>query len=132
MTTEHDAVMYALQRRFQRDGRPARINPRNTKQYKLNGYYPDIIVGDENTGPLLVIEVETAETVGTNDSITQWLSYAAAYGSRNIWLALPELYSHVPKELSGVYQQFKDFGVITWQPSPLCSGAYNFSFLPSL
>ncbi len=70
----HDWVIRSLKAQFGREYQEVHINPGDEKNYELKGHYPDAVF--ENYGQVvMVIEVETAETVN-EDEAKQWKEFS--------------------------------------------------------
>jgi len=68
-------------------------NPGSTTQYRVDSYFPDIVVCEKGTTELIAIaEVETADTVTVDEVRNQWRPYSK-YLQAGIFF-----YLYVPKE----------------------------------
>jgi hypothetical protein len=77
---EHDNVIQAAFNNLDKVNHRVYINPNKQKNTSINGQYPDIIItpADDNTVKF-VIEVETSESVNTNE-VQQWKTYSQLGG----------------------------------------------------
>lgn len=70
----HDWVIRIIYEKYNRLYSEVNINPRNEKNYDLQGEYPDAIL--VNHGQVVgVIEVETKDTIN-EENIEQWKKYS--------------------------------------------------------
>lgn len=78
---EHDSVIQAAYNNLDKINHRVYTNPNQQKNTSINGQYPDIIItpaGDKTVK--FVIEVETSESVNTNE-VPQWKTYSQLGGS---------------------------------------------------
>lgn len=78
---EHDSVIQAAYNNLDKINHRVYINPNQQKNTSINGQYPDIIItpSDDNTVKF-VIEVETSDSVNTNE-VQQWKTYSQLGGT---------------------------------------------------
>lgn len=79
--SEHDAVIQAAFNNLDKTNHRVYTNPNQQKNTHINGQYPDIIITPVNENTVkFVIEVETADSVNTNEAV-QWRTYSQLGGT---------------------------------------------------
>jgi len=77
---EHDGVIQAAFNNLDKVNHQVYTNPNQQKSTSINGQYPDIIITPKNDKTVkFVIEVETADSVNTNEA-AQWRTYSQLGG----------------------------------------------------
>ena len=70
----HDLVIDALAENYRRRGYVAHANPNQQKNFAVAGMYPDVVVmAKSGERPLVVVEVETEESVRASEAERQWV-----------------------------------------------------------
>lgn len=88
--SEHDTVIGNIEALYQHHGKQVWTNPGREQNYSCWERYIDVIVVDNVPRPstVLVIEVETAESVSDDEACNQWRDYDQVYTGR-WYLAVP-------------------------------------------
>lgn len=124
MTTKHnpkrsakqqrirDLVIDALAENYRRRGYVAHANPNQQRNFAVTGMYPDVVVmARSGERPLVVVEVETEESVRASEAARQWVEYDARYRA---WvLAVPLSVRAVAKVLIE-QQELAHVRLVTW------------------
>jgi hypothetical protein len=76
----HDPVIDALAETYRRRGHVAHANPSQQKNFAVANMYPDVVVlTKSDQRPLLIVEVETEESVRASEAARQWVEYDQRY-----------------------------------------------------
>lgn len=108
----HDLVIAALALQYSRRGYVVHANPNQQKNHSFAGMYPDVVVMARSAKrPLLVVEVETEDSVRESEAARQWIEYDERYDA---WvLAVP---AHVRRTAKALIEQhdLRNVRLVTW------------------
>lgn len=108
----HDLVIAALAAQYDRRGYVVHANPNQQKNHSVAGMYPDLVVMSKSAKrPLLVVEVETEDSVRESEAANQWIEYDHRYDA---WLlAVP---AHVRRAVKALVDdhELRNVRIVTW------------------
>lgn len=114
--SEHDKVIHAAYNGLDKTKHDVYINPGQTNNTSVAGYYPDIIItnkGEKNVK--FIIEVETADSINQNE-VQQWINYSTKI-SGAFYLLVPYNYKHIAETLcrqNGIKARFGTYQKDGW------------------
>lgn len=108
----HDLVIASLAEQYSRRGYLLHANPNQQKNHAFAGMYPDVVVmAKSSQRPLLVVEVETEDSVRDSEAALQWVEYDGRYG---MWtLAVPAHVRRAAKALIEAHE-LQNVRLVTW------------------
>ena len=108
----HDLVIAELAQHYSRRGYVVHANPNQQKNHAVAGMYPDVVVMAKSAArPLLVVEVETEDSVRESEAARQWIEYEKRYGA---WvLAVPTHARRAAKALIEAHD-LRNVRLVTW------------------
>ena len=126
--SEHDAVVRAIKRVYEREGIQAYINPGSQQEKSWGGYYIDVIaVESADERRAWVIEVETDDSISDGEARDQWKRYDDKYD--HWFLAVPSASRDEAERLCTEYG-ISNCTVIAWVHNP--GDKFYFRKLPGL
>lgn len=114
--SEHDNVIQAAYNGLDKTGHDVYINPGQTKNTSVAGYYPDIIITNKGDNKVkFIIEVETADSINQNE-VEQWINYSTKI-SGTFYLLVPYASKNVAESLcrqNGIKARFGTYQKDGW------------------
>jgi hypothetical protein len=108
----HDVVIDALADDYRRRGYVVHANPNQQKNFAIEGRYPDVVVmAKAGQRPLIVVEVETAQSVSASEAARQWGEYDERYRA---WILAVPANARAAAKVLVEEQELRHVRIVTW------------------